>query len=184
MAAAALRRGDVFIIPTDTVYALTTIFSDKKAVEKIYRLKNIPPEKPLALYCRDFAQAASYIRMDNNQIFRLLKTAAPGPFTFVFQASKNLPQFTLSKQKTVGIRIIDHPVVQGLLERLDSPLVGSSLPLDDEMIAYPEDIEERYGKTVDGFIDSGPLEIEYSTILDCRDYPPEILRQGKGQISF
>lgn len=183
-AAYALNREEVLILPTDTVYALCAKANCHDAVKRIYRLKNLPENKPLALYCQDFAQAAQFIRMDNNQVFRLIKKLIPGPYTFVFAASKNLPSYTLTRQKTVGIRIVDHPVIQGILERLDFPIVGTSLVLEDLYIAYPEEIEEKYGKLVEGFINCGPIPLEYSTILDCRNYPPEILRQGKGKVNF
>ncbi|MCS6985021.1 MAG: L-threonylcarbamoyladenylate synthase [Leptospiraceae bacterium] len=176
----ALNRGEVIILPTDTVYALTAKANCHEAVLRIYRLKNLPENKPLALYCVNFGQAAQFIRMDNNQVYRYVKRIIPGPYTLVFTASKNLPAYTLTKQKTVGIRIVDHPVVKGLLERLDFPLIGTSVVLEDPYLAYPEEIEDKYGKLVDGFVNCGPIPLEYSTILDCRAYPPVLLRQGKG----
>ena len=102
-----IKKGKIFILPTDTVYAFATDLSSKKSIERLYRLKDIPETKPLSLYCKDFKQMAEYVRMDNNQIFRFMKSHLPGPFTLVFQASKKLPNYTLSKQKTVGIRIIE-----------------------------------------------------------------------------
>lgn len=179
-----IGRGAVYIIPTDTVYAFVTGFANKKSIARLYQLKDMPENKPLSLYCRDFSQAAEYIRMDYNQIFRWMKGNLPGPYTLIFPASKNLPNYTLTKQKTVGIRIVDNPVVQGLLERIDMPIIGTSVFSSDGYLTYPEDLEDEYGKLVDGILDIGPLDLSMSTILDATVYPPEVIREGKGELRF
>lgn len=181
MVAEKMNRGELFILPTDTVYAFATVLDQKKTIEKIYRLKEIPANKPLSLYCRDFSQAAEYVRLDDNQIFRWMKSNLPGPFTIVLKASKTLPQYTLTKQRTVGIRVIDHPVVQGLLELLNRPIIGSSVFTHEQYLTYPEDLESEYGKRVAGIVDTGPLELSMSTILDGTEFPMKLLRQGKGE---
>lgn len=179
--AAQLQKGAIYILPTDTVYAFATCLDSKKSIEKIYALKKMPPNKPLALYCRDFSQASDYIKMTDNRAFRWMKQHLPGPYTLVFQASKNLPQYTITKKKTVGIRIIDHPVIQGLLQRMDSPIIGTSVYTEGEYFTYAEDLDQTYGKQVTATLDTGPLDQEFSTILDMSDYPPELLRAGKGE---
>lgn len=180
--AADLKRGEIYILPTDTVYAFATLLGEKRSIEQLYQLKEISPTKPLSLYCRDFSQAADYIRMSDNRIFRWMKKHLPGPYTLVFVASKNMPQYTVSKKKMVGVRIIDHPVIQGLLERLDQPIIGTSVYSEGEYFTYAEDLEENYGKRVKGVVDTGPLEQEFSTVLDMSDFPPEVIREGKGPI--
>ncbi|MDH5719577.1 MAG: L-threonylcarbamoyladenylate synthase [Spirochaetia bacterium] len=175
-------NGKVFILPTDTVYAFATTLSNKKAIEKLYSLKDMPDQKPLSLYCKDFSQVSEYVRMDNNQIFRWMKANLPGPFTLIFKASKKLPQYTLSKQKTVGIRVIDHPVTQMLLSFMDMPIIGTSVFTEEKYISFPEELEKKYGKLVAGIVDAGPIELSLSTVLNAEEYPFEIIRQGKGEI--
>jgi len=175
-----INKGKIFILPTDTVYAFATNLAVKKSIQKLYQLKDISEKKPLSLYCKNFTQMSEYVRMDNNQIFRFMKSHLPGPFTLVFPASKKLPNYTLSKQKTVGIRIIDHPVIRDLLNLLDYPIIGSSVFFEENYLTYPEDLEKEYGKLVDGIVDVGPIDLSISTILDASEYPPEILREGKG----
>ena len=180
--ARGISQGKIYIIPTDTVYAFVTTLENKKAIEKLYSLKEIPATKPLSLYCKDFSQASEYIRLEDNRIFRWMKANLTGPYTLVFSAARSMPQYTLSKQKTVGIRIVDHPVVQELNQRLQFPLIGSSVMTEEEYITNPDDLEELYDKKVDGILNCGIIVEELSTILDVREYPPVLIRQGKGQI--
>ena len=178
-----IKKGKIYILPTDTVYAFATSIEHKKSIQRLYQLKDIPAVKPLSLYCKDFAQMSEYVRMDNNQIFRWMKANLPGPYTLIFHASKNLPNYTLSKQKTVGIRIINHPFIQEILNLLDFPIIGSSVFLHEKYLTYPEDLEKHYGKQIDGaIVDMGPLEFSLSTILDAREYPLQIIREGKGSM--
>jgi len=179
-----LQSGAVYVLPTDTVYAFVTTLGNKKSIEKLYQLKEMPPNKPLSLYCRDFSQASHYIRMEGNKTFRLMKSNLPGPFTLIFQASKNIPHYTLTKQESVGIRIINHPVIEGILERIEMPLIGTSVFVKDSYLTFPEALELKFGKLVAGIIDTGPLELSVSTILDMRSNPPEIIRKGKGEFKF
>ncbi len=179
-----MSDGKIYIIPTDTVYAFATALGNKKSIEALYQLKNIPPKKPLSLYARDFSQVSDFIRMDNNQVFRWMKSHLPGPYTLIFPATKNLPQYTLSKQKTVGIRIIDHPFVRMLLETMEMPIIGSSVFNEERYLTYPEDLEKHYGKRVEAIVDAGPINLEVSTILDASVFPLEVIREGKGVIHF
>lgn len=175
-----LSRGEIYILPTDTVYAFVTGLQNKKSLDKICTIKKIPPNKPLSLYCRDFSQISEFVKMDDNRIFRWMKANLPGPYTLVFTASKNLPQYTLSRQKTVGIRLIENNIIRDILALTNHPLVGSSVSLDESYPTNPEELDLLYGKQVQGIIDAGLLEPTFSTVLDARNYPPEILREGKG----
>ncbi|MDH5718738.1 MAG: L-threonylcarbamoyladenylate synthase [Spirochaetia bacterium] len=177
-----LIKGEIYILPTDTVYAFATTLNKKSSIEKLYKLKNIPPQKSLSLYCKDFSQASEYVRMDDNRIFRWMKSNLPGPYTLVFKASKKLPQYTLNKQKTVGIRIINHPVIALLLSLMDMPIIGTSVFFEDQYLTYAEDLEDKYGKLISGIVDTGPIELSLSTILDAQKFPIEVIRQGKGEI--
>lgn len=176
-----LKKGGVVILPTDSVYALVALLGEKKALERIYRIKNAPVNKELSLYCRDFSQMSDYVRLSDNRIFRWMKEHLPGPFTVILEASKKIPQYTLTKQKTVGVRIIDHPVIQGLLELFDMPLIGSTLEVDDEFLSDPDLFSNRYEKQVDAIVHAGIELKEMTTVVDARDFPIEILREGKGE---
>jgi tRNA threonylcarbamoyl adenosine modification protein (Sua5/YciO/YrdC/YwlC family) len=179
-----LAVGKIKILPTDTVYAFVTALGNKKSIANIYNMKNISYSKPLSLYCKDFSQADQFIKMPSNQAFRWMKSHLPGPYTLVFRASKNLPQYTLTRQKTVGVRIINHPVIQGILEFLDTPLIGSSVSNEGLYYHYPDDLDEVYGKRVSEIVDGGISELEFSTILDATGFPFEVIREGKGLIDF
>jgi tRNA threonylcarbamoyl adenosine modification protein (Sua5/YciO/YrdC/YwlC family) len=179
-----LTKGAIYILPTDTVYAFVTGLQNKKSIDKICQIKRISPHKPLSLYCRDFSQISEFVRMDDNRIFRWMKANLPGPYTLVFNASKNLPQFTLSKQKTVGIRLIENNVISDILALSEFPLIGSSVSLDDTYPTDPDELETLYGKQVAGIVDAGLREPSYSTVLDARQFPPEIIREGKGNPVF
>lgn len=181
MVADVLTKGGICVLPTDTVYAFATILNNKKSIERLYRLKDMPLSKPLALYCRDFSQASEFIKMSNNQVFRWMRSNLPGPYTLVFPASHNIPHYTLRKQKTVGIRVISHPLIEALLNILGHPLVGTSVPQQENYLVYADDLEEKYGKLVDAVVDAGPLQHEPSTILDTQEFPFEVIREGKGK---
>lgn len=183
MLAEILTKGGVCLLPTDTVYAFATILNNKKSIERLYRLKDMPLSKPLALYCRDFSQASDFIKMNNNQVFRWMRSHLPGPYTLVFPASHNIPHYTLRKQKTVGIRVISHPLIEALLNSLGHPLVGTSVPQQENYLVYAEDLDEKYGKLVDAVVDAGPLQHEPSTILDAQHFPLEVIRKGKGKFN-
>ena len=179
-----LLAGKIKILPTDTVYAFVTALGDKKSIEQIYNLKNISYTKPLSLYCKDFSQADQFIKMPSNQAFRWMKSHLPGPYTLVFRASKNLPQYTLTRQKTVGVRIINHPIIRDILECLDTPLIGSSVSNEGLYYHYPDDLDDLYGKRVSEIVDGGIGEVELSTIIDATGFPFEVIREGKGPVDF
>lgn len=164
-------------MPTDTVYAFVTLAQNKDSVVKIQRIKDLPKNKALTLYCRDFSQMSAYVRSQGNQLFRLLKEILPGPYTLIFDAAKNLPHYAVTKQNTVGIRIIEHPLIAALLAELDLPLIGSSLDLHDF-----EEIADNYENRVDAVVQCGEVKGQYSTILDVRVWPPSLIREGAGAV--
>lgn len=177
-----LKNGGVFIFPTDTVYGLIADSQSKKGVEKLYNLKEISKNKPLSLLCSNISVASEYIENLSNVGFRLMKKITPGPYTFILKANKNLPRVSLSNHKTkfIGIRIPEHPFVMELLKIHSGTLTSTSVTTDDEFITDINDLEEKFGKKVDGIIDGGIIEVEVSTIIDLSSDEISIIRSGKG----
>ncbi|MBN8221783.1 MAG: threonylcarbamoyl-AMP synthase [Spirochaetes bacterium] len=177
-----LKDGALVILPTDTVYAFVTLAQNKDSVVKIQQIKDLPKNKALTLYCRDFSQMSTYVRSQGNQLFRLLKEILPGPYTLIFDAAKNLPHYAVTKQNTVGIRIVEHPLIAALLAELDLPLIGSSLDVPLAEMNDFEEIADRFENRVDTVVQCGEVKAEYSTILDVREWPPALIRAGAGTI--
>lgn len=179
-----LRDGGLIIYPTDTVYAIGCDALNVRAVEKICRMKDINPEKSnLSIICYDLSNISEYARVDNFT-FKLMKKNLPGPFTFILNTTSSLPKIYKNK-KTVGIRVPDNNIIRELVNSLGNPILTTSVKDDDEMLEYstdPELIYEKYNEQVDIVIDGGYGGIEASTIVDCTDGEPEIIRQGKGEL--
>lgn len=179
-----LQDGGLIIYPTDTVYAMGCDALNVRAVEKICRMKGINPEKSnLSIICCDLSNISEYARVDNFT-FKLMKKNLPGPFTFILNTTSSLPKIYKNK-KTVGIRIPDNNIIRELVNSLGNPILTTSVKDDDEMLEYstdPELIYEKYKEQVDVVIDGGYGGIEASTIVDCTDGEPEIIRQGKGEL--
>ncbi len=179
-----LQDGGLIIYPTDTVYAMGCDALNVRAVEKICRMKGINPEKSnLSIICCDLSNISEYARVDNFT-FKLMKKNLPGPFTFILNTTSSLPKIK-KKKKTVGIRIPDNNIIRELVNSLGNPILTTSVKDDDEMLEYstdPELIYEKYKEQVDVVIDGGYGGIEASTIVDCTDGEPEIIRQGKGEL--
>ncbi|EPG65040.1 L-threonylcarbamoyladenylate synthase [Leptospira wolffii] len=177
-----LSEGGVYIFPTDTVYALVADSQSHTGVEKLYKLKNIPKNQPLALLCPDISTASNYMEQMSNEAFRLMKRLTPGPYTFVVKANRHLPRVSFSnqKEKHIGIRIPDSTYLRALLEMHPNPLTSTSVFFKDEFVIDVDRIESEYGSRVDGVIDGGILELDLSTILDCTGDSITILREGKG----
>lgn len=185
-AAEVLREDGVAIYPTDSTYALGCALGARDAQVRIHRIRGDQGTHFLTLLCRDLSELATYARV-GNQAYRLLRALTPGPYTFVLTASRELPRRILDpRRKTIGLRIPDHPVTQGLLEELGSPLLSASLvhELVDEADADPDALYDRYGALVDVFVAAGGCGIESTTMLDLVDESaPRLLRQGRGDVS-
>ncbi len=177
-----LKNGALLVLPTDTVYAFVTLAQNKDSVAQIQRIKDLPKNKALTLYCRDFSQMSAYVRMQGNQLFRFLKEILPGPYTLIFDAAKSLPHYAVTKQNTVGIRIVEHPLIAALLAEVDLPLIGSSVDAAPAEMHDFEELADRYESRVDAVVHCGEVNAAYSTILDVRDWPPTLLREGAGAI--
>lgn len=179
-----LQDGGLIIYPTDTVYAIGCDALNVRAVEEICRLKGINPAKSnLSIICYDLSNISEYAKVDNNS-FKLMKKNLPGAFTFILNTNSTLPKIYKNK-KTVGIRVPDNNIIRELVRVLGNPIMTTSVKDDDEVIEYttdPELIFEKYQDMVDIVIDGGYGGIEASTIVDCTDSEPEIVRQGKGEL--
>ena len=177
-----LKNGDIAIIPTDTLYGIVCDALSPKAIDKLCRLKGINPEKTnLSILCSDISMASEYARIDNKD-YRLIKDNTPGAFTFLLKASSSLPK-AFKGRKTVGIRIPDNKFCRDLITILGAPLLTTSIEYDDEDYARnPELIEENYEGKVDIIIEGEEGDLQPSTIIDCTENPPEIIREGKGKL--
>ena len=181
-AAALLQSGGVLAVPTDSSYALVCHLDDKAAVDQLRRIRGLDDKRLLSLICRDLSELASYARVDNTQ-FRLLKLGTPGPFTFILEASKEVPRrVSHPHRKTIGLRVPEHKALQALLELHGAPLLATTLilPGDDEPLNDPDEIIERLDRQVAGVIDAGACALEPTTVIDLSGDVPEVLRRGRG----
>jgi tRNA threonylcarbamoyl adenosine modification protein (Sua5/YciO/YrdC/YwlC family) len=179
-----LEVGGIIIYPTDTVYAMGCDIKANRSIEKIAWLKGLNPKNPdLSLIFHDMSQLSEYTVIRDNTIFKLLKRNLPGPFTFIVQANNQIPKMFKNKKKTVGIRIPDNSIVLELVKELGRPIITTSIHDQDEVIEYttdPELIHEKYRDFADLVIDGGYGKNEASTIVDCTEAEPVIIRQGLG----
>ncbi|MDC7717449.1 L-threonylcarbamoyladenylate synthase [Vogesella sp. DC21W] len=180
-AAKIIRDGGVVVYPTDSCYALGCHLGDKKAMERLLAIRQIDLKHHLTLVCADLSSLASYARVDNAQ-FRLLKAATPGSFTFILEASRDVPKRTLHpKRATIGLRVPDHAVALALLEELGEPILSCTLQLpgDEAPLTDPYEIRERLEHLVELVIDGGWCGTEPTTVIDMTD-GVALIRQGKG----
>ena len=179
-----LRRDGVIVYPTDTIYGLGCDVTSKAAVERIRRIKGRDANKPMSFVCSDLVQVSRYGHV-SNFAHRILKRFLPGPYTFVLTATKETPRVFQSKQKTVGIRIPDHPVPLALVEQLGSPVVSTSAnESDEEVVTNPADLERIFGHRVDLIMECGTLPVLASSVISLVDDTIQILREGQGDLSY
>jgi tRNA threonylcarbamoyl adenosine modification protein (Sua5/YciO/YrdC/YwlC family) len=181
----ALRQGGVIIYPTDTIYGLGCDIFNAAAIERICHIKGIQPKAAnFSFVCDSLSALSNYARAVDTPVFRMIKAALPGPYTFILEASKAVPRALKVKKDTVGIRVPDHKITQELVRQLGHPIMSLSLPMQDELVEQytdPEEIHARFGKQVDMVIDGGPGGIQPSTVIDCTTTPPSLLREGAGE---
>lgn len=181
-AAQILQAGGVAAIPTDSSYALVCRLDDKSAAEQLRRLREVDDKHHLTLICRDLSELASYARVDNRQ-FRLLKAATPGPFTFILEATKEVPRrLSHPSRRTIGLRVPDHAVTQALLALFGAPLLATTLipPGASQALNDPQEIREHFEKSVQAVVDAGACPMQPTTVIDLSDDPPTLLRRGRG----
>ena len=181
-AAALLHGGGVLAVPTDSSYALVCHLDDKAAVDRLRRIRQVDERHHLTLLCRDLSELASYARVDNTQ-FRRLKSGTPGPFTFILEASKEVPRRVSHPQrKTIGLRVPDHPALRELLALHGAPLLATTLilPGEGEPLNDAGAILEQLGHQIAGVIDAGAFPLAPTTVVDLSGDAPEVLRRGRG----
>jgi tRNA threonylcarbamoyl adenosine modification protein (Sua5/YciO/YrdC/YwlC family) len=178
-----LNQGQILAVPTDSSYALVCHLDDKNAADQLRRVRGVDDKHHLSLLCRDLSELANYAKV-NNQQFRAIKQATPGPFTFILEATKEVPRRVSHPQrKTIGLRVPDHKVLQELLALHGAPLLaatlimpGETLPLND-----PEEIRERLEHQLGAVIDAGACSLEPTTVIDMSGEAPQVLRYGQGK---
>lgn len=179
-----LKKGGIIVYPTDTVYGLGCDITNAKAVEKVSRYKGVKVEKSnFSFICSDLSQLAEFSKPVSNPVFKLLKYYLPGPFTFILNANSNVPKYFKGKKKTVGVRIPDNQIILEIVRELGNPIMSTSIHDDDEILEYstdPELIHEKFNEIADLIIDGGYGQNIPSTIVDCTEEVPFIIRQGKG----
>ncbi len=183
-----VRRGGLIIYPTDTVYGLGCDINNHKAIERVCELRGLKPDKAnLSFICYDLTDISQYTKPFDTATFRILKKALPGPFTFIFNASGQVPKLLSSKKKTVGIRVPDNSIAREIVRELGNPIVSASIHDEDEIVEYstdPELIYEKYGDLVDIVIDGGYGGNVASTVVDTTSGEFEVLREGKGDLTL
>jgi tRNA threonylcarbamoyl adenosine modification protein (Sua5/YciO/YrdC/YwlC family) len=177
-----LHAGGVAAIPTDSSYALVCHLDDKAAAENLRRVRGVDDKHHLTLLCRDLSELSSYARVDNRQ-YRLLKLGTPGPFTFILEATREVPRrLSHPSRRTIGLRVPDHRVTQELLTLLGQPLLATTLiaPGDTEPLNDPHEIRKRLQKTVQAIVDAGACPMQPSTVIDLTADEPLLVRRGRG----
>ena len=182
-AAAILAAGGIAAIPTDSSYALVCHLDDKAAIDALRRVRGVDEKHHLTLLCRDLSELASYARVDNRQ-YRLLKLGTPGPFTFILEATKEVPRrLSHPSRRTIGLRVPDHAVTQALLEQMGQPLIATTLiaPGEHEPMNDPHEIRERFQKLLQAVVDAGACPMQPTTVVDLTGPEPALVRQGRGE---
>jgi tRNA threonylcarbamoyl adenosine modification protein (Sua5/YciO/YrdC/YwlC family) len=181
-AADIIRKGGIIVYPTDSAYALGCHIGDKNALDRIRALRNLDKHHNFTLMCRDLSELATYARVDN-QVYRLIKNHTPGAYTFILEATAEVPRRLLHpKRKTIGLRVPDNPIALALLEELGEPIMTSSflMPGEEYPMTDPYDIRDSHQHQVDLIIDGGYCGLESTTVIDLTGDVPELIRQGKG----
>ena len=185
-AVALLARGGILAVPTDSSYALVCHLDDKAAVDTLRRIRGVDDKHQLTLLCRDLSELASYARVDNQQ-YRMLKAATPGPYTFILEASKEVPRrVSHPSRKTIGLRVPEHKALQDLLALHGSALLATTLIAagDADPMNDAREIRDRFEHQLAGVVDAGACPLQPTTVVDLSGDAPEVLRQGRGDVAL
>ena len=181
-----LKRGGIIIYPTDTIYGIGCDLMNRKAIERLCHVMDIKPHKlDLSFICNDLSHISEYVKRIDTPVFKILKKALPGPYTFILESSSKVPRILNVNKKTVGIRIPDHAIPRSIVEQLGNPLITSSIKDDDIIKEYttdPEEIYEDFKHSVDLVIDGGPGNNIPSSVIDCTGDQIVIVREGLGSV--
>jgi tRNA threonylcarbamoyl adenosine modification protein (Sua5/YciO/YrdC/YwlC family) len=184
-AAAILHAGGVAAVPTDSSYALVCHLDDKDAAQALRRIRGVDDKHHLTLLCRDLGELSRFARVDNRQ-FRMLKLGTPGPYTFILEATKEVPRrLSHPSRRTIGLRVPDHRVLQDLLTEFGAPLLATTLipPGETEALNDADDIRQRYQKQLQAVVDAGACPLQPTTVVDLSGDEPALLRQGRGDLA-
>jgi len=180
----SLKHGGIIAYPTDTTYGIGCSILCKKSIERIYQMKSRERKKPFSFICSSLSEISHYARVSNSA-FKLLKRYLPGPYTFVLEATRDVPDLLLTRQKTVGIRIPDNRICIDLVTALGNPVITTSANLSgEEPVGDPSIIAETFGNHLDFVIDGGILTTDVSSVVSLVDYLPQVLRVGLGDVSW
>ena len=183
LAAQILHSGGICAVPTDSSYALVCHLDDKAAAEALRRIRQVDDKHHLTLLCRDLSELASYARVDNRQ-YRLMKLGTPGPYTFILEATKEVPRrLSHPSRRTIGLRVPEHPVIHELLASLGQPLLATTLipPGETEPLNDPQEIRARFEKLLQGIVDAGACPMQPTTVIDLTGADAVLVRQGRGE---
>jgi tRNA threonylcarbamoyl adenosine modification protein (Sua5/YciO/YrdC/YwlC family) len=182
---ATIRRGGLVAYPTDSCYAFGCHIGDKRAMDRIRRIRQTDKNHNFTLVCSDLSEISLYARFDN-WAYRLIKSLTPGPYTFILQASREVPKRLQNpRRRTIGLRVPDHPIVHAMLSALGEPIMSSTLTLpgDEYPLTDVVEIEDRIGNQIELIVDAGPIGIEPTSVIDLSEGSAIILRKGKGDVS-
>jgi tRNA threonylcarbamoyl adenosine modification protein (Sua5/YciO/YrdC/YwlC family) len=182
---AAIRNGGLVAYPTDSSFAFGCHIGDKRAMDRIRRIRQTDKNHNFTLVCKDLSEISLFAKVEN-WAYRLIKSLTPGPYTFILQATREVPKrLQHPKRRTIGLRVPDHAIAQAMLQSLGEPIMSStlSLPGDDVPLTDVHEIEERIGNDVDVIVDGGPTGIEPTTVIDLSEGNIKILRKGLGDVS-
>ena len=175
-----LRKGGVIAYPTDTVYGIGCDITQKKAIDKIYAMKRMKPDQPLAFICSDLGDIAKYAVVDN-QAYRIMRRLLPGPYCFILEATREVPKILMMKRKTVGIRVPHHEVPLAIVRELGNPIISTTAAWEGESLNDPAEIDERFG-ALDLILDAGYGKLTSTTVVDMTGPEPEVTRVGAGPV--
>ncbi|MFP4349368.1 MAG: L-threonylcarbamoyladenylate synthase [Thermodesulfobacteriota bacterium] len=179
-----LEDGGVIAYPTDTFYGIGCDIMNKKAIQRVYQLKQRDPKKPFSFICSDLKNISDYAKV-SNYAYKTMRRMLPGPYTFILEGSKAVPKMMLTKRKTAGIRVPDHPICMELVKELGNPIISTSAATPDGEIFYdPSLIHDYFGNRIDIVIDGGPVSGEPSSVISLYDDEPEVIRDGLGDVSI
>ena len=180
-----IRDGGLIAYPTDSSYAFGCHIGDKRAIDRIHRIRRTDKKHNFTLVCSDLSEISTYARVDN-WAYRMVKSMTPGPYTFILEATREVPKRLQNpKRRTIGLRVPDHALVRAMLESLGEPIMSSTLllPGDDMPLTDPADIEARIGSQIEAIVAAGPTGIEPTSVIDLSGGSVDVLRVGRGDVS-
>ncbi len=179
-----LRRGGVIAYPTDTIYGIGCDIMNKKAIERVYQIKQRPKNNPFSFICSDLKNISQYAKV-SNYAYKTMRRLLPGPYTFILEGSNQVPKMMLTKRKTAGIRVPDHKICMAIIQELGNPIISTSAASPDgELLSEPWLIDHHIGKQLDIVIDGGPVPGEPSSVVSLIGDEPDVYRKGLGDVSI